>query len=483
MTEVEKIKNYIDGELVEPIAQKYLDSVNPATGEKYLLVPDSDEHDVNAAVKSAKAAFALWSGLSVHERANYLRKISSYIEKNLEELARVESIDTGKPVKVARTVDIPRAVKNFSFFADAIEQYSGETHDTPGEAFNYTLREPLGVVGTISPWNLPLYLLSWKIAPALAAGNTVVAKPSEVTPATACELAKICRAVGLPKGVLNIVHGLGGKVGTVITNHRDVKAISFTGSTKTGAEIAKAAAAQFKKISLEMGGKNPTLVFADCDFDRTVDNVLRAAFANQGQICLCGSRIFIERPIYEKFKQALIAKTEKLVVGDPLDEKTDQGSLVSKIHFEKVLSCIDLAKTEGGKILTGGKKVRLAGNNQNGFFVAPTLIEGLGTNCRTNQEEIFGPVATLMPFDTESEVVEAANGTQYGLAASLWTRDEARAKRVAAQIAAGVVWINCWMVRDVRTPFGGVKASGMGREGGRYALDFFTEAKNVCVKY
>lgn len=483
MTEMEKIKNYIGGELVEPHGQKYLDNVNPATGEKYSLVPDSDEHDVHAAVKAAKEAFVSWSGLSAHERANYLRKISFHIEKNLEELARIESIDTGKPIKVARLVDLPRAVKNFKFFADAIEQHESESFDMPGEAFNYTLREPLGVVGTISPWNLPLYLLSWKIAPALAAGNTVVAKPSEVTPATAYELAKICRAVGLPKGVLNIVHGLGGKVGTAITNHRDVKAISFTGSTRTGAEIAKTAAAQFKKVSLEMGGKNPTLVFADCDFDLTVDNTVRAAFANQGQVCLCGSRIFVERLIYDKFKAALIAKTENLVVGDPLDEKTDQGSLVSKMHFEKVLSCIDLAKTEGGKILTGGKKISLGGKNQNGFFVSPTLIEGLGASCRTNQEEIFGPVATLMPFDTESEVVEAANGTQYGLAASLWTRDEVRAKRVAAQMAVGVVWINCWMVRDVRTPFGGVKASGMGREGGRYALDFFTEAKNVCVKY
>ena len=360
--------------------------------------------------------------------------------------------------------------------------YIREAHPTDETALNYTLRQPLGAVACISPWNLPLYLLTWKIAPALAAGNCVVAKPSEVTPMTASMLGELSIEAGLPPGALNLVHGLGPRAGVPLCAHAQVKAISFTGSTRVGNEIAREAASSFKKVSLEMGGKNPTLIFADADLRSAIPETVRAAFSNTGQICLCGSRILIERTVYARVRDELVERVRALRIGDPLEPRTDQGALVSRQHFDKVMGCLQVARDEGGRVLCGGVRARVEGRCSGGFFIEPTLIEGLGPACRTNQEEIFGPVATLLPFDSEAEAIELANSTRYGLSASLWTRDLSRAHRASAALHSGIVWVNCWMFRDLRTPFGGVKDSGVGREGGMDAMRFFTEAKNVCVK-
>ncbi|MBK6275302.1 MAG: aldehyde dehydrogenase [Saprospirales bacterium] len=477
------IHNYINGELVAPISNQYMDVINPATAEIYAQLADSTEQDVELAYKAAANAFSSWSTCTTEKRSQILLRIADLILINLDKLALAESIDNGKPLQLAKTVDIPRAAANFHFFGTAILHFSSESHFMEEGAINYTLRQPLGVVGCISPWNLPLYLFTWKIAPALAAGNCVVAKPSEITPMTAFLLSEICIEAGLPKGVLNIVHGYGNKVGNSIVSHPKITAISFTGGTQTGAAIAKIAAPMFKKLSLELGGKNPTIIFADCDYEKMITTVMRSAFSNQGQICLCGSRIFIERPLYEKFKNDFVNKTNELIIGDPLEEKTTIGAIVSEQHLQKVISYIDLAKQEGGKIIAGGNQVKINGRCSNGYFLEPTIIEGLTYDCRTNQEEIFGPVVTIMPFDTEEEVLQYANSTTYGLAASVWTENLSRAHRIAENIKTGIVWINCWMIRDLRTPFGGTKNSGVGREGGWEALRFFTEAKNVCIKY
>lgn len=477
-----KIQNYINGELVPPSGNQYLDNYDPARGKVYSYIPDSDEKDVEMAVAAAKAAFPSWSVTPKDIRSKYLLKIASLIEENLDKLAKAESIDNGKPLHLAETVDIPRAAANFHFYGTGILHYSAHSHSMEDTAVNYTLRHPVGVAGCISPWNLPLYLFSWKIAPALAAGCTVVAKPSEVTPMTAYLLSEICIQAGLPKGVLNIVHGLGHKVGSAITANKNIPVISFTGGTKTGAEIARVAAPMFKKMSLELGGKNPNIIFADCDYEKMLATTMHSSFANQGQICLCGSRIFIERPLYEKFKTDFVERTKKLSVGDPFGEKTKIGAVVSKSHMEKILSYVELAKEEGGTVLCGGKRVEVGGEFSEGYYLEPTIIEGLSYNCRTNQEEIFGPVVTIMPFDTEEEVLMYANSTIYGLASTVWTENLTRAHRVAADIHSGIVWVNCWLLRDLRTPFGGVKSSGVGREGGFEAIEFFTEPKNVCIK-
>lgn len=478
----QQIQNYIGGELLPASSGLWLDNMEPATGTPYSQVPDSDGRDIEAAVIAAHKVFLEWASTPVVQRAKVLRKIAGLIEQNQEALAKAESVDTGKPLCLAASIDIPRSVLNFEFFADAITQFASECHESDELAINYTLRKPLGVVACISPWNLPLYLLTWKLAPALATGNCVIAKPSEITPMSAYLLSQICMEAGLPPGVLNIVHGLGHKVGAALSENPFVRAVSFTGSTRTGIDIARKAAPFFKKISLEMGGKNPALIFADCDFDEAVDETLRGAFSNQGQICLCTSRILIEKPMYEKFKAALLARVKALKIGDPLLTDTDQGALVSQAHFEKVLSFIELAHSEGGQILTGGNRTILRGRCENGWFLEPTLIEGLPSSSKINQEEIFGPVATLIPFNSEEEACAIANSTRYGLAASIWTRDIKRANRVTRRLQAGIVWINCWMFRDLRTPFGGVKDSGVGREGGLEALHFFTEPKNVCIK-
>ena len=492
-----KLENYIDGHLRHPVSNEYLDNFDPSTGEIYSLIPDSDASDVQNAVDAASAAFPAWSGTSAEDRFTILMRLVSLIERDADELAMAESVDNGKPLSLAKVMDIPRAAANFRFYATAAMHTANESHDTVGQAINYTLRQPLGVVGCISPWNLPLYLFTWKIAPAIAAGCTVVAKPSEVTPMTAYLLSKLCLEAGLPAGVLNIVHGLGPKVGSAIVAHKDIKAISFTGGTKTGEEIARVAAPMFKKLSLELGGKNPNIIFADCNYEEMLATTVRSSFSNQGEICLCGSRIFVERPLYERFKTDFVSRVSALKVGDPLESDTDVGAIVSKPHFDKIMSYIDLAKTEGGTILTGGHPSSpparggvaaasadggVGGPHLSGWFIEPTVIEGLSHDCRTNQEEIFGPVVTIMPFDTEEEVLGYANSVRYGLSATVWTENLSRAHRVSAALESGIVWVNCWLLRDLRTPFGGVKDSGMGREGGFEALKFFTEEKNVCVR-
>ena len=478
---MQTILNYIDGDLMAPIGLKYLDNFNPATGSVYAQIPDSDDQDVQKAYESAAQAFPKWRLSSLEERFKLLNAIAEQIDLHNEALAKAESIDQGKPFWLAKN-EMTRAAQNFRFFATAAMQFASESHSMEGLAINYTLRQPIGVVGCISPWNLPLYLFTWKIAPALAAGNCVVAKPSEITPMTAFLLAEICQKVGLPKGVLNIVHGLGPKVGNALVAHPNIKAISFTGGTATGKHIASVAAPMFKKLSLELGGKNPNIIFADCDFDKALATTVQTSFLNQGEICLCGSRILVERPIYEKFKTALLAEVSKLKVGDPLQADTKVGAIASKAHFDKVLSYIALAQSEGGKIIQGGGPVQLEGDQANGWYIAPTIIEGLAYNCRCNIEEIFGPVVSIMPFDTDQEALDMANCTEYGLACSIWTQNLTRAHNVAAAIQSGIVWINCWLLRDLRTPFGGVKNSGVGREGGWEAMRFFTEPKNVCVK-
>jgi aminomuconate-semialdehyde/2-hydroxymuconate-6-semialdehyde dehydrogenase len=478
-----RIQNFINGELVAPIKGQYIDNIEPATGQVYGEIPNSTEEDVELAVIAAEKAFPIWSNMSNEERGAIMMRISLGIEKRMDEFVAAESRDNGKPLSLAAHVDIPRAVSNFHFFATAVEHFASESHYMEGMGINYTTRKPIGVVGCISPWNLPLYLFSWKIAPALASGNCVIAKPSEITPYTAYLLSEVVKESGMPAGVLNIVHGLGQHAGDAIVKHPKIKAISFTGGTKTGEYIARTAGPMFKKLSLELGGKNPNIIFADCDFDEMIKTTVRSSFANQGQICLCGSRIFIERSIYETFKTAFIERVEKLTVSNPTDPNAKMGAVVSKPHMEKVLSYIELAKEEGGTILTGGHQVHLESPYENGYYIAPTVIEGLAYDCRTNQEEIFGPVVTLTPFDTEEEVLMMANSTVYGLSATIWTSDLKRAHRTADKVQAGVVWINSWLVRDLRTPFGGVKASGVGREGGWEALRFFTEAKNVFVPY
>jgi aminomuconate-semialdehyde/2-hydroxymuconate-6-semialdehyde dehydrogenase len=479
---MEKILNYINGNLTEPTSGKYLDNYNPSNGKVYSLIPDSEKLDIDNAVAAAKEAFITWSKTPKQERSDILMKIADTIEKYADELVKAESKDNGKPETSASHVDIPRASANIRFFAGAILHDSSQMHEMDGMAINYTLRQPVGVAACISPWNLPLYLLTWKIAPALAAGNTVVAKPSEVTPMTAYLFSKICIEAGLPKGVLNIVHGLGSKTGDPLTTHPDTPIISFTGGTVTGKHIATITAPMFKKLSLELGGKNPNIIFADADFDKAVSTAARAAFTNQGQVCLCGSRLFVEQEIYDKFKDALVAKTAQLKVGDPKDASSNLGAVVSKEHMHKILDKIEEAKNLGGKILIGGKRVILDGELKDGYYIEPTIIEGLSSDCSINQEEIFGPVVSLIPFKTEEEVIKMANSTKYGLSASIFTENISKAHRVAANIDSGVVWINTWLLRDLRIPFGGMKHSGVGREGGFKSLEFFTESKNICVK-
>jgi aminomuconate-semialdehyde/2-hydroxymuconate-6-semialdehyde dehydrogenase len=477
-----QLENCINGNLMAPLSKRFIDNYNPATGAVSGQIPDSNEEDVELAVKAARAAFPLWSTTPAEERFIILNRIAMLIDKNLDSLALAETNDNGKPLWLSKRVDIPRASANFRFFATGIMHFAAESHSMEDKAINYTLRQPIGIVGCISPWNLPLYLFTWKIAPALAAGNCVIAKPSEVTPITAFLLSRICKEAGLPDGVLNIVHGKGDTTGEAIVKHPDIKAISFTGSTRAGARIASIAAPMFKKLSLELGGKNPNLIFSDCDWEKMIRTTVQSSFSNQGQICLCGSRILVEDSIYEDFKKDFVGRVKALTVGDPLEDHSKQGALVSKQHFDKVMGAIQKAKEEGGTILCGGNAVKLEGRCADGYFIEPTVIEGLGPDCQTNTEEVFGPVVTLQKFSGEDEGLKLANACNYGLSATIWTQDISRANRIAAKIEAGIIWVNCWLLRDLRTPFGGVKNSGVGREGGWEALRFFTEAKNVCVQ-
>jgi aminomuconate-semialdehyde/2-hydroxymuconate-6-semialdehyde dehydrogenase len=479
---MQKILNFINGEFREPVSGKFIDNYNPAEGKVYSYVADSDERDVKLATDAARNAFDSWSSMPVNQRASILEKIAAGIDQRLDQLAMAESIDSGKPFALAKTLDIPRASANIRFFSSALIHFSSEAHITGNEAINYTIYSPAGVAGCISPWNLPLYLFTWKIAPALAAGCTVVAKPSELTPMTAFLLASICKEAGLPDGVLNIIQGLGSKAGQAIIENPDIAVISFTGGTVTGKKIASTAAPLFKRLSLELGGKNPNIIFADADFEKALTTSLQSSFSNQGEICLCGSRIFVEEAIFEDFVAEFVKRTQQLIVGDPLHDNTKIGALISEQHLRKVQGYIELAKSEGGKILCGGKKIDLPGRCADGYFMSPAVVIGLSETCRTNQEEIFGPVVTIMPFSDEQEAINFANCTPYGLSATLWTQDLSRAHRVSAQVKSGIIWVNCWLFRDLRTPFGGMKQSGIGREGGWDALKFFLEAKNVCIK-
>jgi len=476
----DKLVNFIDGREFAPLSGNYFPTEDPAIGKPYLQVPDSDEQDLNLAVQAARRAFPAWRNTPAEDRARLLDRIADLIEQHFEEFVRAECVDTGKPLWLCRTTDIPRTIANLRTFADGARTFSGEVF-TKSATRGYTLRQPIGVIATISPWNLPLLLFTWKLAPALAAGNCVIAKPSEVTPLTATMFARVAAMAGVPPGVLNVLHGRGAKIGAAITRHPDIAAISFTGGTATGTEIYSTAARQLKKVSLELGGKNPTIIFDDADFDAAVDGAARAAFTNQGQICLCGSRILVHAPLYQKFREALIARTAEIQIGDPLDETTRYAATVSRPHMEKILSYIDLAQQEGGAVLIGGHRATLEGRCRNGYFIQPTLLEGLSANCRTNQEEIFGPVAALLPFATEAEALSIANSTTYGLSASVWTKDAACAERISAHLESGTVWINCWNVRDLDMPFGGMKKSGIGREGKRRAMEFFTEERSVIA--
>ena len=477
---LEIVNNFINGEFAEPHNKEYLDIYEPATGSVYGKVADSSNRDIKRAVESAKNAFPYWSGISMAERADYLKKIAIELKNRSNILARHESRDTGKPITLANKVDIPRAIENFNFFANFSENFDFESSIKSEVSINSISQQALGVVGCISPWNLPLYLFTWKIAPALVVGNTVLAKPSEITPLTASKLAEICLDIGLPKGVLNIVNGSGLVAGDLIVKNKNIKAISFTGGTSTGKQIYQNSFDSFKKLSLEMGGKNPAIIFADCDYESMLKTVVKSSFTNQGQICLCSSRVLVEDSIFEKFKTDFCNAISKLNIGDPIDDKTQFGSISSESQFKKIKHYINLAKNEGGNILFGGNAIQLQGRCKNGWFIDPTVIEGLDNRSRLNQEEIFGPVVTLQSFQSEKEAIEIANDTQYGLSATIWTKSHKKSNRVAKNIDAGVIWINCWMARDLRTPFGGMKDSGLGREGGESALRFFTEQKNIC---
>ncbi len=479
---LKQIDNLIDGQLQPPAGDAWLDNVNPGTGEVYSRVPDSDAADIDAAVVSARKAFPGWSRTAASERAAIIRRIADLVDRDRDRLVEAETDDNGKPLRLSRSVDIPRVSTNLRFYAGIVEGFASEAHSMP-DAINYTLRDALGVVACISPWNLPLYLLTWKIAPALATGNCVIAKPSEVTPMTAYLFSRLCIEAGLPPGVLSVVHGRGATTGNAILTHPGISAVSFTGGTQTGEHIARTVAPQFKKLSLELGGKNPNIIFADCNYDRMMQTTLLSSFSNQGQICLCGSRVLVERPLYEQFVEDFVQRAQALRVGDPHHSSSDLGAVVSQPHQQKILGCIETAKHEGGQLHCGGGPAEVNGRCQNGFFVQPTVFTGLGPDSQTNQQEIFGPVVSIQPFDDEDHAVALANDSRYGLSATVWTENIGRGHRMARRLESGVVWINCWLVRDLRTPFGGMKSSGLGREGGLESLRFFTEPKNVCVKY
>lgn len=481
LTQSMDCRHFIDGNYVPSLDGKTFDNINPATGKVIGKVAEGGKAEIDLAVAAAKKALnGPWKTMSQNERISVLRKVGDLILERKEELAVLESTDTGKPIWLSGSIDIPRAAYNFHFFADYLRSEGTEAYQMDQVAINYAIRRPLGVVGLINPWNLPLLLLTWKLAPCLAAGNTVVMKPAELTPMTATVLAQICKDAGIPDGVVNVVHGFGpNSAGSALTEHPDVNGISFTGETSTGKAIMASAAKTLKRLSYELGGKNPNVIFADSNLDEVIETTMKSSFINQGEVCLCGSRIYVERPAYEAFLEKFVAKTKELVVGDPFDAKTKVGAMIGEEHFHRVKGYIELAKQEGGTILTGGGTPE---GLTEGYYIEPTIIVGLSSECRTVKEEIFGPVVTVIPFDTEEEVISQANDTHYGLSASLWTNDLRRAHRVAGQIEAGIVWVNTWFLRDLRTPFGGMKQSGIGREGGKHSFEFYSELTNICIK-
>ncbi|WP_062305643.1 aldehyde dehydrogenase [Alicyclobacillus sendaiensis] len=477
---MERVLHFIDGAFVPSEDGRTFDNVNPATGERIGTVAEGGRAEIDKAVRAARRAFRSWSRTTAQERAAILHRIANLIEENLEELALLETRDTGKPLSLAKSLDIPRSAYNFRFFADFVKGLSTETFEMEGVALNYALRRPVGVAGLISPWNLPLFLLTWKVAPCLAAGNTCVIKPAELTPMTATKLAEICKQAGVPDGVVNVVHGFGpDAAGQFLTEHEDVDLISLTGETTTGKAVMRSAASTLKRLSFELGGKNPNIVFADCDFEDAIATTVRSSFVNQGEVCLCGSRIYVERPLYDRFVEALVDRARKLRIGDPLDPQTDVGSLISEEHLQRVDGFVRRAVEQGGRVLTGGKRPE---HLARGAFYEPTVIVDVDETCEITRQEVFGPVVTVQPFDTEEEVIRLANDTHYGLSATLWTSNLKRAHRVAGELEAGVIWVNTWFLRDLRTPFGGMKQSGIGREGGVHSFEFFTELKNVCIK-
>ena len=474
------LMNYIAGEFVRQSSEDWMDVFEPATGKQFAKVPHSGPQEVDQAVAAARAAQPSWGALSHSVRADWLDRIADSLEAKYEDIAALESRDTGKPIALARAVDAYRSVANFRFFADLVREQGVERFEM-SDATNIVVSKPVGVAALITPWNLPLYLLSWKVAPAIGMGNTVICKPSELTPMTANLLMETIHEVGLPSGVVNLVHGDGISAGAPLTSHPDVDLVSFTGGTATGAKVAAAASPQFKKLSLELGGKNASIVFADCDLEKTVEGVTRAAFLNQGQVCLCGSRILIEDSIYDEFVERFVDSVESMKIGDPSDESTKLGALISAEHLQKVEGYVSIAREEGGEVLTGGSPC-LPKEFENGNWMAPTVIGGLPVDSRCSTEEIFGPVVTIHRFENEQEAVDIANNTRYGLAGSVWTSDLEKGRRVAEGIDTGMVWVNTWLHRDLRVPFGGVKDSGVGREGGRWSLGFFSEPLNICLK-
>ncbi len=482
------INLWINGESTASGSKETFENFNPATGQVYAQVALGTKDDVDRAVQAAKKALhGPWGKMPLRARCDLLSRVADRIDERREEFLKAEIADTGKPIGLASKIDIPRGAANFRIFSDMLKAHGSEsfwqdTDDGLG-AMHYVTREPIGVIGVICPWNLPLLLMTWKVAPALAAGNTVVVKPSEETPATATLLGEVMREVGVPDGVYNVVHGFGkDSVGEALVQHPEVSAITFTGETTTGKHIMKSSANHLKKLSFELGGKNPAIIFEEADIDRAVAGTLRSAFANCGQVCLCSERVYVARSIFDTFVEKLKSQAELIAMGDPWATTTTMGPLISKTHQQKVESYFKLAKEEGAQVITGGELAKLEGDFDQGYFVKPTIWTGLSEQARCVKEEIFGPVCHIQPFDDEEEVIKMANDTEYGLCAALWTQDVSRAHRVSSQIRAGMVWVNTWYLRDLRTPFGGMKASGLGREGGIHSLNFYSELKNICVK-
>lgn len=481
---MKQYRNFINGRFVE--SQKQFPGINPATGHHVAQVHEATQEMVDEAIAAGHEAVRSWGSTSVADRADLLYRIADEIDRRADDFLEAEVSDTGKPVSLASKLDIPRGAANFRIFADILKTAPLETFRTDladgAHAINYTVRKPVGVVGIISPWNLPLLLFTWKVAPALACGNAVVAKPSEETPGTATLLAEVIQSVGLPPGVFNLVHGFGpNSTGEFITKHPDIDAITFTGESKTGTAIMHAAAPGVKPVSFELGGKNAAIIFADCDFDKTIEGMARAAFLNSGQVCLCSERIFVQRPIYDRFVAALVERAKRIKLGSPTDTSTEMGPVISAGHRDKVLSYYALARSEGAEFLVGGGTPRFGNALDGGFWVEPTLIAGLADEARSVSEEVFGPIAHVTPFDTEAEVIRRANATPYGLAATIWTSNVNKAHRVAQSMNVGIAWVNAWFLRDLRTPFGGSGLSGIGREGGLHSLNFYSELTNVCV--